>query len=284
MPKLGYYQIGQANMICDQCGRGFKSSDISKRWDNALVCKQCWEPRQPQDFVRGITDNPSFQNARPRQDLPSYYINVPDPNYDSVTTQNDPTKFLRGDMDVRVRFSSSDQSNLFCNLFGKGKFPPGGVGIDSFFTVNAVLGNIQFFHIPNGIQTISATTTSPTGFANNTIYWLKVTYQRNVSGASVVKFYKCTDYDIATAVGSWTQIGNAVSGAAVTNTVVNQAPMTIGGQCISGTMRVYYGEVRSGLNGPIVYYCNPNDVTPSGTIASDNYQWQMVGSASVVQV
>ena len=284
MPKLGYYEIGGANAICDQCGRGFKSSQIMKRWDNALVCRACFEIRQPQDFVRGVTDNPAFQHARPRVPLPSYYINIPDPNVDWVTLQNDPTKFLRGDLDVRVRFSSSDQANLFCNLFGKAKLPTGGIIIDGFFLVGAVLGNIQFYYIPNGSQIISATTTVATGFSNNTAYWLKVTHQQNTGGVSLTKFYKSTDYDIDIEEGSWTQIGSTVTTAKVTDTLVNQAPMTIGGACLSGTMRVYYAEVRNGVDGPIVYYCNPNDVTPSGTIATDNSQWQLAGAATVVEI
>ncbi len=70
MPRLTYYAEGQWNMTCDQCGRGFKSSEILKRWDNAMVCSACWEPRQPQDFVRGVKDNPSVPIARPRTGLP----------------------------------------------------------------------------------------------------------------------------------------------------------------------------------------------------------------------
>jgi hypothetical protein len=27
-----------------------------KRWDGLMVCKGDWEPRQPQDFVRGVAD------------------------------------------------------------------------------------------------------------------------------------------------------------------------------------------------------------------------------------
>ena len=38
------------------CGRKYKSNEIRKRWDGLLVCDEDWEPRHPQDFVRGIQE------------------------------------------------------------------------------------------------------------------------------------------------------------------------------------------------------------------------------------
>lgn len=50
------YDKGDWNAICDICGREFKASTLRKRWDNFMVCRDDWEPRQPQDFVRGVVD------------------------------------------------------------------------------------------------------------------------------------------------------------------------------------------------------------------------------------
>lgn len=68
MPKLGYFEIGNWNAQCDECGRPFKFSDLRLRWDKAWVCNtgSCWEPRQPQDFQRGIKDDSSVPVGRPR--------------------------------------------------------------------------------------------------------------------------------------------------------------------------------------------------------------------------
>lgn len=71
MPRLTYYVQGDWNGVCDECGRGFKFSGLSKRWDGAWVCWDCFEERQPQDFVRGVKDNPSVPVARPRTGLPA---------------------------------------------------------------------------------------------------------------------------------------------------------------------------------------------------------------------
>jgi len=65
VPQHNYYVRGEWNAACDQCGRVFKSGQMRLRWDNARVCSACWEPRQPQDFVKGIPDNMSVPWARP---------------------------------------------------------------------------------------------------------------------------------------------------------------------------------------------------------------------------
>lgn len=66
MPQTGYYVAGDWDACCDQCGRSFKFSALSKRWDNAWTCDACWEPRHPQDFVRAVRDDPSVPVVRPR--------------------------------------------------------------------------------------------------------------------------------------------------------------------------------------------------------------------------
>lgn len=50
------YDRGDWKADCDACGRTFKASELKLRWDNLMVCSQDWEPRQPQDFVRGVAD------------------------------------------------------------------------------------------------------------------------------------------------------------------------------------------------------------------------------------
>lgn len=57
MGKSNQYLKGDWNVICDYCGAKKKQSECRLTWDNALVCAdKCWEPRQPQDFVRGKVD------------------------------------------------------------------------------------------------------------------------------------------------------------------------------------------------------------------------------------
>ena len=58
------YDKGDWKAICDVCGREYKASQLQLRWDALMVCKDDWEPRQPQDFVRGVADIQAVPWAR----------------------------------------------------------------------------------------------------------------------------------------------------------------------------------------------------------------------------
>jgi len=55
--------------VCDRCGRYYRHSELRKEWTGLLVCKRgCFESRHPQDFVQGVPDNISIEDARPDVD------------------------------------------------------------------------------------------------------------------------------------------------------------------------------------------------------------------------
>ena len=56
---------GDWKAICDRCGRLFKASQLRDEWDGLKVCEKDWEPRQPQDFVRGVADVQETPWSRP---------------------------------------------------------------------------------------------------------------------------------------------------------------------------------------------------------------------------
>lgn len=60
------YVPGDWNATCDRCGRKFKASQLSRTWDNLMVCSRDWEPRHPQDFVRGVPDTEAPPWTRPQ--------------------------------------------------------------------------------------------------------------------------------------------------------------------------------------------------------------------------
>ena len=67
---MGYtprYDNGDWNTICDVCGRQYKASQLKQRWDGLKTCSDDWEPRQPQDFVRGVADTQAPAWTRPEQ-------------------------------------------------------------------------------------------------------------------------------------------------------------------------------------------------------------------------
>lgn len=66
MGKRDYYIAGDYNVICDRCGAKYKASECKMEWDNLFVCDDCWESRQPQDFVRGTYDDQRAPIVRAR--------------------------------------------------------------------------------------------------------------------------------------------------------------------------------------------------------------------------
>jgi hypothetical protein len=71
-----YYVPGGYNVICPRCGFKYKNTDVQLEWDKLLVCrKHCWEPRQPQDFVKGVPDMKPVPIACPEQ--PNVFITTP---------------------------------------------------------------------------------------------------------------------------------------------------------------------------------------------------------------
>jgi len=66
MGRADYLKIGSHNVICDRCGRKYKAEEIVKEWTGLMVCKRkCYEPRHPQEFLKGRKDDPSVRDARP---------------------------------------------------------------------------------------------------------------------------------------------------------------------------------------------------------------------------
>jgi hypothetical protein len=59
------YDKGDWKALCDVCGREYKASQLQKRWDGLMCCRHDWEPRQPQDFVRGVADTQIVPWSRP---------------------------------------------------------------------------------------------------------------------------------------------------------------------------------------------------------------------------
>jgi hypothetical protein len=65
MGQADYLNLGDWNAQCFRCGAKRKASTLRKQWQGYWVCPEHWEPRHPQDFVRGVADNPSVPWDQP---------------------------------------------------------------------------------------------------------------------------------------------------------------------------------------------------------------------------
>lgn len=65
---LNSVKWGDWNAICDVCGFKFKASQMQKRWDGLMVCREDYEIKHPQLMLRVQPDNPSVPWTRPEGD------------------------------------------------------------------------------------------------------------------------------------------------------------------------------------------------------------------------
>ena len=61
------YRPGSFYRLCDRTGFATRAGRTQKQWDGLYVRDRSYEARQPQDFVRGVLDDQSVPDPRPRQ-------------------------------------------------------------------------------------------------------------------------------------------------------------------------------------------------------------------------
>lgn len=66
MGQADFLKLGDYNAQCFECGMKFKFSKLKRHWKGYYVCPEHWEERQPQDFVRGTTDDQTVPYAQPQ--------------------------------------------------------------------------------------------------------------------------------------------------------------------------------------------------------------------------
>ena len=71
-----------ARGICDRCGFEYPLNKLRKEWTGLKVCRDCWEPRHPQDRVKGVPDNQALHDPRP--DPEPVYLEVNDVTADDL--------------------------------------------------------------------------------------------------------------------------------------------------------------------------------------------------------
>ena len=74
------YKHRSWNVICDRCGSKYKAHQVATEWTGLLVCrgpgtKNCYDHRNPQDFVRSRKDTQKVPYTRP-EPTPTYINEV----------------------------------------------------------------------------------------------------------------------------------------------------------------------------------------------------------------
>lgn len=140
------------------------------------------------------------------------------------------------------------------------------------------------FEVSNGSSYLSLASTVATGLTDGSIAYIKASYQFNDGGGNRVgKFY--TSYDGVT----YTQLGSTVTTAGTVTKNNSSTSVTIGAHSggngnLSG--KVYYAEVRNGIDGTVVAKFDPSTSASDGDssfTASTGEVWTINGTASIVE-
>lgn len=64
------FELGQWKAQCDRCGFDYKARHLKREWTGLRVCRgpntnDCWEPRHPQESLRGKADRQAPPWTRP---------------------------------------------------------------------------------------------------------------------------------------------------------------------------------------------------------------------------
>lgn len=76
MGKADFLLLGDWNVQCFQCGFKDKASKMVRNWQGYYVHPEHNEPRQPQDFVRGVPDNQTSPWTQPWPGVVYNYVNT----------------------------------------------------------------------------------------------------------------------------------------------------------------------------------------------------------------
>lgn len=149
--RSDYYAPGDWNACCDRCCAKFKASKLRKDWQGFMLCEWCWEPRHPQDFVRGRADPAPLPWVREcSHDTFVTFCTTPLAAFTITVDEADP---------LTISYASTTPSTDACPVTCEYDFGDGGTSTDCSGTHTYASG---------GTYAVAYTATSPGGTATVT--------------------------------------------------------------------------------------------------------------------
>lgn len=97
------FRLGDHNSLCDRCQKKFFASDLREEWTGWMVCNSCYEPRHPQDFLKGHRDDPQVAWTRPDSN-----VNTDVTTVDGKNLVSDNLRDLNGDEDKTLTVGTNN--------------------------------------------------------------------------------------------------------------------------------------------------------------------------------
>lgn len=210
------------------------------------------------------------------------YVALPGANGSYLSTPDSVATSVTGDIDIRMQLSVVDWTpSVTMTLFAKGSWTS---PMNPAYAINLMTtGVLKFFIGDTSSSYVQVDSTVATGFADGSSHWIRVT---RVRSTGVVTYFTSADGV------TWTQLGatQVLSAGTFINdspsptwigNFLDTTPSTPGAQPTNG--KIYYVDVRNGIDGTIVASMRPQDYVTGSTFTSgiSGEVWTLNGSAAV---
>jgi len=190
------------------------------------------------------------------------YLSLPGTSGNYASTPDTASVSVTGDIDIRVKVALNDWTPVQFNSFVSKYNATGNNKSYIFRTANASSGRLNFAWSPDGSTDLSANSTVSPIVADGADLWVRVTMDcDNGAGSREVKFWTSSDGV------TWAQLGATVTGAVTT---IDDGDQNLEvGAIINGTLhrvdgKIYYAELRNGIDGTVVASFDPSTDASQG--------------------
>lgn len=198
---------------------------------------------------------------------------MPGTNGNYVSTPDSVANSITGDIDMRLKVNLTDWTPTLAGLVSKY------VDFQQSWRWYAFTTGVQIDISANGSSDTGAIGPSP-GYTDGTTGWIRVTWRKSDRRT---QFFTSADGT------SWTQSGTnqTTSGSGIFNSTsaLVLGSLDSGGSNFNLNGRIYYFELRDGIDGTIVAKFDPTAVTRTGTrtpntwVSDTGETWTVNGSA-----
>ena len=188
----------------------------------------------------------------------AHYLSLPGTSGNYASTPDSAAVSITGDIDIRVKAAADDWTPATAGRYIITKL--GGAPQNSYYTQLLTDGILRLGHYHDGSTERFADSTVAVGAADGSVKWLRFTLDvDNGASGRAVEFYTSDDGE------TWTQLGATVTQAGTSSIFDSTADVRLGGEAGFFEGKVYYAELRNGIDGPVVASFDANDAAVGAT-------------------
>ena len=114
-----FLREGDWNSMCWECGRKKKASELWKYWQGYWICPSHWNPRQPQDFAKGVHETITPPWVQP---MASYIFSSSAPLVYEETVNGSTVTLVGNTLSFTPDFSAVSGAAMLTVLDGSGNY------------------------------------------------------------------------------------------------------------------------------------------------------------------